>query len=177
MDLYIYKGDEFFVTGKLDISVFQKEENKYMYIPCKSGHQKHTIRNFILGELKRYVRCSTQEFSFLKTKNKFFKRLRQRGYKKVFLKKLFRKVKHSSRNSLLKISPQQRIEGNFYSQTQENDIIESAEQIFHETFSNEFFNLMENVLNSNGETISINDHSEKLVVNIEVCFYFLQDKY
>ena len=106
-----------------------------------------------------------------KPKNKFFKRLRLRGYKKVFLKKLFRKVKHSSRNILLKISPQQRIEGNFYSQTQENDIIESAEQIFHETFSNEFFNLMENVLNSNGETISINDHSEKLVVNIEVCFY------
>ena len=81
-------------------------------------------------------------------------------------------MKHASRNILLKISPQQRIEGNFYSQTQENDIIESAEQIFHETFSNEFFNLMENVLNSNGETISINDHSENLVVNIEVCFYF-----
>ena len=71
MDLYIYKGDEFFVTGKLDISVFQKEENKYMYIPCKSGHQKHTIRNFILGELHRYVRCCTQEFNFSKTKTNY----------------------------------------------------------------------------------------------------------
>ena len=40
MDLLIYKGDDFFSNGKIDISVFQKEENKYMYIPCKSGHQK-----------------------------------------------------------------------------------------------------------------------------------------
>ena len=71
MDLYIYKGDDFYNFSKLDISVFQKEENKYMYIPMKSGHQKHSIRIFILGELRRYVRCSTQEFSFLKTKNHF----------------------------------------------------------------------------------------------------------
>ena len=33
----------FYVDGKLDVSIFQKEENKYMYIPAKSGHQKHTI--------------------------------------------------------------------------------------------------------------------------------------
>ena len=70
------KGDDFFLFGKLDISVFQKEENKYMYIPSKSGHQKHTIRNFILGELRRYVRICTQELSFVRVKNKFFRRLR-----------------------------------------------------------------------------------------------------
>ena len=28
MDLYIYKGDDFSSFGKLDISVFQKEESK-----------------------------------------------------------------------------------------------------------------------------------------------------
>ena len=123
-----------------------------MYIPCKSGHQKHTVRDFIIEKLRRYVRCSTQEFSFLKTKNNFFKRLRQREFKKLFLKILFWKVKHSSRNILLKISPQQNIEDKFYSQTKENNVVENAEQIFHETFSNEFFNLMENVLNSNGDT-------------------------
>ena len=35
---------------------------------------------------------------------------------------------------------------------------------------------MENVLNSNGETMSISDHFENVVVNvenIEVCFIFL----
>ena len=50
IDLFIYKGKEFFI---LYISLFQKEENKYMYIPSKSKHLKHTIRNFILGELRR----------------------------------------------------------------------------------------------------------------------------
>ena len=89
-------------------------------------------------------------------------------------------MKHSSRNILFKISPQQRIEGKFYSQTQENDIIESAEQIFHETFSNKFFNLMENVLNSNGDTNSINDHNENPVVpvvNVEVCHLMNSHKF
>ena len=91
MDLFIYKGEGFFVNGKLDISVFQKEENKYVYIPSKSGHLKHTIHNFILDKLRRYVRCSTQEFNFLKTKNNFFRRLRLRGYRKLFLKRLLEK--------------------------------------------------------------------------------------
>ena len=38
MDLFICKGEEFLRNGKLDISIFQNEANKYMYIPSKSGH-------------------------------------------------------------------------------------------------------------------------------------------
>jgi len=175
MDLNIYKGNDFFTFGKLDISVFQKEENKYMYIPNKSGHQKHTIRNFVLGELRRYVRICTQEISFVRVKNKFFKRLRLRGYKKLFLKRLFGKVKYSSRISLLKLRPQQSEGGEFYSERKENEILESAEQTFHETFSNDFFNLLENVLNSNSgmsnecDTIGINSCQNKCVVTAKVC--------
>ena len=110
IDLNIFKGDDFFLFGKLDVSVFQKEENKYMYILSKSGHQKHTIRNFILGELRRYVRICTQELRFVRVKNKFFRRLCLRGYKKLFLKRLFGKVNYSSRNSLLKLHPHQSVE-------------------------------------------------------------------
>ena len=64
-------------------------------------------------------------------------------------------MKHSSRNSLLKFPSQHSIEGKFYSKGRENIIIENAEQIFHETFSDEFLNLMENVLNSNISTNSV----------------------
>ena len=39
MDLFLYKGEEFYVSGKLDISFFQKQDNKFMYIQNKSGHQ------------------------------------------------------------------------------------------------------------------------------------------
>ena len=92
MDLFIFKGERFYVDGKLDVSVFQKEENKYMYIPAKSGHQKHTFNNFILGELRRYVRFNTLKRNFTKIKCKFFKRLRNRGYEKRFLTELFRRI-------------------------------------------------------------------------------------
>ena len=105
-----------------------------MYIPNKSGHQKHTIRNFVLGELRRYVRICTQEISFVRVKNKFFKRLHLRGYKKLFLKRHFGKVKHSSRNSLLKLHPHQSVRGKFYSERKENEILERAKQTFHEHF-------------------------------------------
>ena len=43
MNLFIYKEEDFFANGKLDTLVFQKEENKYMYIPSKSGHLNTTF--------------------------------------------------------------------------------------------------------------------------------------
>ena len=91
MNLYIYKGNKFFIDGTLSIKVFQKPENKYMFIPFKSAHPRHTIKNYILGELKRYVRINTEEFNFLKIRNKFFLRLRNRGFKKRSYQDDFRK--------------------------------------------------------------------------------------
>ena len=43
MDLYIYKGEKFYTSGILDFKIFQKEINRCMYIPYKSGHVSHTI--------------------------------------------------------------------------------------------------------------------------------------
>ena len=108
-------------------------------------------------------------------KNKFFKRLRLRGYKKLFLKRLFRKVKHSSRISLLKFPPKYVTEEKFYSERKENKILENAEQTFQETFSDDFLNLMENVLNSDSGTNSIVSHQNinNVVVLNEVCFIFV----
>ena len=72
-------------------------------------------------------------------KNNFFKRLRLRGYKKIFLKRLFRKVKYSSRISFLKFPPKYFTEEKFYSERKDTEILENAEQTFHETFSDDFF--------------------------------------
>ena len=87
MDLFIFKGERFYVDGKFDVSIFQKEENKYMYIPAKSGHAKHTIKNFIRGELKRCVRCKSIKSNYLKIRNNVFCRLRKTGLQKIFLEK------------------------------------------------------------------------------------------
>ena len=36
---YIFKGNKVFETGKLSIKVYQKPENRYMYIPYKASIQ------------------------------------------------------------------------------------------------------------------------------------------
>jgi len=103
MDIYIYKGEKFFSTGLLDFRIFQKEINRYMYIPAKSGHVSHTIKNYVLGELKRYIRYNSLKLTFLKIRTKFFSRLRNRGFKKVWLRKHFATLKYEDREKLMAI--------------------------------------------------------------------------
>ena len=82
MDSYIYKGDKFYFSGILDFKIFQKDINRYVYIPYKSGHVSHTIKNYVLGEIKRYIRYNSIKLTFLKIRAHFFSRLRNRGFKK-----------------------------------------------------------------------------------------------
>ena len=73
-----------------------------MYIPYRSFHQRHTIKNYVWGELRRYVRYNTEEKNFKKLRVRFFLRLRNRGFRKYTLSKLFSKVTYAQRNELLK---------------------------------------------------------------------------
>ena len=57
------------------IRLHQKPENKFLYFPAKSSHEKHTISNYMSGELKRYVRSNSKEINFLAIKVMFFGRL------------------------------------------------------------------------------------------------------
>ena len=66
MDLYIYKGNKFYDNGLLDFKIHQKEINRYMYIPYTSGHVSHTIKNYVLGEIKRYIKYNSVKLTFLK---------------------------------------------------------------------------------------------------------------
>ena len=102
MDLFIYKGESFYSDGKLSISIHQKETNKFMYIPYRSFHQNHTIKNYVWGELRRYVRYNTEEKNFKKLWVRFFLRLRNRGFRKYMLSKLFSKITYTQRDELLK---------------------------------------------------------------------------
>ena len=60
MHLFIYKGNDFYEDGKFSVSIHQKETNKFMYIPYRSYHQRHSIKNYVWGELTRYVRYNTE---------------------------------------------------------------------------------------------------------------------
>ena len=62
-----------------------------MYIPYRSFHQWHTVKNYVWGELKCYVRNNTEEKKCKKLKTQFFLRLRtflygpERAYKNMDL--------------------------------------------------------------------------------------------
>ena len=75
MDLFIHKVSSFYTDGKLSISIHQKETNKFMYIPYRSFHQRHTIKNYVWGELKRYVRYNTEEKKLQNTQNTIFSQI------------------------------------------------------------------------------------------------------
>ena len=72
-----------------------------MYIPQKSGHVSHTIKNYVLGELKRYIRYNSLKLTFLKIRTLFFSRLRNRGFKKIWLRKQFASLKYEDREKLM----------------------------------------------------------------------------
>ena len=130
MDLHIFKGENFYNEGKLSIKVYQKPENKYMYIPYKSAHPRHTIKNYVIGELKRYVRINTEELNFLKIKNRFFLRMRNRGFKKYKLSHWFSEVKFSSRAKFLCDNPEKNC---YFQGTRETEadsrLIQTSEEI------------------------------------------------
>ena len=92
MDLYIFKGEKFYNGGKLSIIVYQKPENKYMYIPYQSAHPRHTIKNYFLCELKTYIQINTEELNFLKLKTSFSLKCVTAGSRKISYHIAFQKL-------------------------------------------------------------------------------------
>ena len=83
MDLYIYTCNKFYTSVFWYFKIFQKDINQYMYIPYKSGHVSHTIKNYVVGEIQRDIRYNSLKLSFLKIRTQFFSRLRNREFKKI----------------------------------------------------------------------------------------------
>jgi hypothetical protein len=88
LDLTVYKGEQFTQTHKLDIKLFQKPFNKYLYLPMTSYHRITTFTSFITSELKRYRISCTDNESFNTIKQQFTERLLSRGYTAEFLEPL-----------------------------------------------------------------------------------------
>ena len=98
LDLFLYKDTS---SNVLQFSTFQKPLNKYLYIPYESFHPSSDKKAFIKGELIRYARNSSSFNSFSETRDKFWKRLRVRGYPFRFLLPLFREIRYSDRKKWL----------------------------------------------------------------------------
>jgi hypothetical protein len=105
LDLRIYKGVRFYQKGILDLSVHEKLLNAHLYIPFSSCHTPAMKGGFIITELMRYVRNSSDLQSFQKIRLDFYDRLRQRGYPPIFLDSYFHRVRYLQRAELLKPKP------------------------------------------------------------------------
>ena len=68
---------------------YQKPRNAYLYIPYKSDHPKSNFRSFIIAELCRYSRTNSRSSDVLIIRERFWCRLRLRGYPPHFLAPIF----------------------------------------------------------------------------------------
>ena len=98
LDLFLYRDGS---SSVLKFSTFQEPLNKYLYIPFESFHPYSGKKAFIKGEVMRYARNSSYFNFFSETRERFWKRLRLRGYPVAFLLPLFRKVQYSDRKKWL----------------------------------------------------------------------------
>ena len=98
LDLFLYKNPTF---STLQFSTFQKPLNKYLYVPFEFFHPVSKKRAFIRGELMHYTRNSSTAEVFYDMREKFWRRLRVRGYPVRFLLPLFMEIKYSNRRKWL----------------------------------------------------------------------------
>ena len=101
LDITMFKGPRFQATGRLDVRVYQKPVNTYLYLPYSSYHPLHCKTGFIVSELNRYLLRSTSSSDYLAVKKAFYWRLRARGYPMRLLQKVFSSRVFSQRHQLL----------------------------------------------------------------------------
>lgn len=105
LDLVIYKDTRFREKMILDTTVHQKQMNKYLYIPYISYHGIHVKKSLITTEMYRYIRNCSDELTFLRIRQQFYQRLRERGYPRNFLTREFQKYSYKLRPILLAEHP------------------------------------------------------------------------
>jgi len=101
LDLTIYKGDRFETNGKVDIQLYSKTMNKYLYLPFNSFHTRSQKEAFIIGELIRYVRACSDLSKFHEHCLLFYQRLRDRGFPHSFIYNIFSRIDYNNRQTLL----------------------------------------------------------------------------
>lgn len=88
LDLVIYKGKSF-INNKLDVRLYQKPQNKYLYLPFNSYHNRAIFDAFVNSELNRIRLNCSEDIDYENNKQLFYHRLCARDYPIEFLKPLF----------------------------------------------------------------------------------------
>lgn len=102
LDLTIFKGPRFISDHKLDIKVYSKPNNQFLYLPFTSFHARPHKISFLRGELLRFIRNCSQVEDFLRLiRKEFFHRLRARGYPVSIILAQFRNINYRDRLSFI----------------------------------------------------------------------------
>lgn len=99
LDLVIFKGPRFREKQQFDVKIYQKLQNKYLYLPPNSFHPKAVFTSYISAELDRYRTYCNNNDDYITINKLFMDRLIARGYTKEFLDPIFNKQR--SREELL----------------------------------------------------------------------------
>ena len=97
MDLHITLN----IDNRIDIKIYQKPQNSYLYLPPSSFHQRHVFKNTIIAELNRYKLKCTYAYDYEEIKQSFYTRLIARGYKIEYLQTIFQQVNNINRKDLI----------------------------------------------------------------------------
>lgn len=102
LDITIFKGKRFKESGILDIKIYVKECETFMYLNPTSTHPQATFSGFIKGEFLRYARNCNNEKDFIQHSNLFSSKLQNRGYTAEQIREIRNTVSHTDRPNLLK---------------------------------------------------------------------------
>lgn len=104
LDITIYKENH--NSKRLSTKVFQKEFNRFLYLPYFSYHSKATKKSFITSLLQSYLKINSSAANFYDIREKFFHRLRNRGYPSEMLLPIFKSVIYDENLRLLLLKKQ-----------------------------------------------------------------------
>lgn len=85
LDTTVYKGQDFALSGKLDVKVFFKKTDTHALLFRSSFHPQHTFKGLVKSQLLRFSRICTRQEDFWVAVHILFRALRTRGYSRSFL--------------------------------------------------------------------------------------------
>ena len=89
LDCRFFKGQQWLRTGSLDVQLFCKPQNRFLYKPFCSVAPRSQFLGVIHSELRRYIKRDSDVFDYRNDAADLFDRLRARGYPPRFLRRAF----------------------------------------------------------------------------------------
>jgi len=89
LDIIIYKGEDYTKTQILDLDLYQKPSNKFLFLPHNSEHAPHVFQGWVTGYIQRLRINITNDYHYFIQRCDFWTQLVARRYPAHKLDKYF----------------------------------------------------------------------------------------